>query len=442
MIELKKYTDKKTAVLGLGKAGQAAVEALRASGAEVFVWDDKITNHENLGDDYNNWPWEELSIVVASPGVPYKCAKMHPVLALAQKHNVRIVGEVELLFEACPEAFFVGITGTNGKSTTTALIGHILKNIEGEESTVQIGGNLGTPALALEMLGEGEVYVLEMSSYQLDLLSNSVFDIACLTNITPDHLDRHDGMAGYIAAKERIFAGQVAGEHIAVIAGDDEYCQKIAKKLPEDLVMEVHADEVIKDDDKEFSLRNCLGLQGKHNWQNAQIAAAACRALGLDLEDIYAAMQSFAGLPHRMERVCDKNGILYVNDSKATNAESTVCALNTYDQNVYWIVGGLAKEGGITSLEKYFPQIKHAFLIGASAEEFAKTLEGKLAYTNCETLENATRTATEMAKNSSDKAVILLSPAAASFDQWSGFEARGDAFRELVSNYQGNFTNR
>ncbi len=450
MITVTEYKNKKVGVFGLGKAGEAAVAALVAGGAEVFSWDDNQDSGFGLRDsgirkDYKNWDWAQLKALVLSPGVPLTHPKPHAVVELAHRYNVPIIGEVELLFRTCPEATYIGITGTNGKSTTTTLIGHILK-----ESGVrcEVGGNLGTPALALEPLGSDGVYVIEMSSYQLDLLKTVRFNVAVLLNITPDHLDRHGDMAGYVAAKKHIFDRQTAGD-VAVVESEvrGQWSEVSEAKLvnisaDKELVDGVFVkDGILHDGDAQFDISAIPSLIGKHNWQNAAAAYAACRAVGVHPEKIYAAMQNFAGLRHRLQLVATINGVRFINDSKATNADATQNALAPY-KNIYWIAGGKPKAGGIASLEPYFSHIAHAFLIGEAEADFAKTLEGKVAYTRCGTLDVAVTKAAEMALcphpnplpkgEGVDGGVVLLSPACASFDQFKSFEHRGDVFCELV----------
>ncbi len=439
MITVTEYKGQKVGVFGLGKAGEAAIASLLAGGAEVVAWDDRLTEESANNINFKNWDWQNLKAMVLSPGVPLTHPKPHEVVTLAHKHNVPIIGEVELLFRTQPEATYIGITGTNGKSTTTTLIGHIL-----QQSGVrcEVGGNLGTPALALEPLGNGGVYVIEMSSYQLDLLKTVRFNVAVLLNITPDHLDRHGDMEGYIAAKKHIFDRQTADD-VAVVEVGIRNC---ALGIGEAKIIEISADKelvegvYVKDSvlyDKltlmpnaqsPMPLASITSLTGKHNWQNAAAAYAACCAVGVAPEKIYAAMQNFAGLRHRLQLVATINGVRFINDSKATNADATQNALAPY-KNIYWILGGKQKAGGIESLEAYFPNIAHAFLIGEASEEFAKTLEGKVPYTRCGTLDVAVAGAAKMAKN---RDVVLLSPACASFDQFKSFEHRGDVFCELV----------
>ncbi len=454
MILLPQYRGKKIGVFGMAKAGRATVASLLESGAIIYAADDKMEAATGMpqhaqyhAEPFAAWPWNELEMLVLAPGVPLTHPAPHAVVIEAQKHGCEVIGDIELLFRACPDARYIGITGTNGKSTTTALIGHILKD---SGMATEVGGNLGTACLSLEPLGEEGIYVLELSSYQLDLLRSSHFDIACWMNITPDHLDRHGDMDGYVAAKQNIFKRQGAAD-VAIIGVDDAYSDAVAHEriaaaqqrvVPVSVKTPVQEGIYVKNDAlyDEFSglqttydLRKPQRLKGLHNWQNACIAYAACRAAGIAPERIFRAMETFEGLPHRMEWVRELDGVTFVNDSKATNADSTEKALATYD-SIYWILGGKAKAGGISTLSQYFPRIRHAFLIGDAAKEFAATLEGRVPYTQCGTLEKATQQAAAKAQQDNAKdAVVLLSPACASFDQWPNFEARGDAFRSYAN---------
>jgi UDP-N-acetylmuramoylalanine--D-glutamate ligase len=387
-----------------------------------------------------------MASLVLSPGIPHTYPMPHPVVTRARDAGAEIIGDIELLARTQREAGYVGITGTNGKSTTTALIGHILA-LAGRK--VAVGGNLGTPALSLEPLGNGAFYVLEMSSYQLELTFSISFDVALLLNITPDHLDRHGGIDGYIAAKERIFIGQTA-KQAAVIGLDDDICKRIADKLATSghRVVPISAEHMAPGgvyvagtnliDDLEhqqaavLNLATLPHLPGRHNWQNAAAAFAAARCLGVAAQIAARAIASFPGLPHRQELVAKIDGVRYVNDSKATNADATEKALVCYE-DVLWIAGGVAKEGGIAGLEPYFSRLRHAFLIGEAAPAFAETLSGKAPFTRSGDLATAVRQAHAIAKPGN---TVLLSPACASFDQFRDFEARGDAFRRLVEDIQ------
>ncbi|MDX1974175.1 MAG: UDP-N-acetylmuramoyl-L-alanine--D-glutamate ligase [Rickettsiales bacterium] len=453
MITVSAYNQKAVGVFGLGKAGEATIAALVAGGAKIYAWDDndasRAAAEKSYGSriqllPYESWPWAELQALVLSPGVPLTHPAPHGVVALAHRHQRPVIGDIELLYQAQPEARYIVITGTNGKSTTTTLIGHILKTAG---MSVQVGGNLGTAALALEPLGKDGVYVIEASSYQLDLLASTHFDVAVFLNITPDHLDRHGSMEGYIAAKMHIFDRQTKDD-VAVIAVDDDYTRRIAAELSQAHLVPVSAHQPVKqgvyveegvliDGKKRYDISQIATLTGRHNWQNAAVAYSAARAVGIEPEVIYRAMQSFGGLRHRLQGVATIRGVRFINDSKATNADATRNALDPFE-SIYWILGGKSKAGGIESLTSYLPKIAHAFLIGAASDEFAQTLEGKVPYTRCGTLAVAVDKAAAMAwKDGKKDAVVLLSPACASFDQWKSFEQRGDAFCDMVAALEG-----
>jgi UDP-N-acetylmuramoylalanine--D-glutamate ligase len=451
MIAAGGFRNESVAVLGLARSGLAAARALQSGGARVLAWDDapgRRKDAEAAGVRLVDLATADLAGVralVLSPGIPHTHPAPHPVAARVRGAGIPIIGDIELLARSCPLARTVGITGTNGKSTTTALLGHILQQAGGR---VAVGGNLGIPALELDMLGADGIYVLEMSSYQLELIDTLAFDVAVLLNITPDHLDRHGGIAGYIAAKERIFARQ-SRRHVAIVDIDDSICRAIAEKLgsgtrPRLVPISaqgaapggVSAADGWLVDDSEREARRLVDLStlerlpGRHNWQNAAASFAAARCLGLSAAEAIAGLRSFQGLAHRQESIAIIDGVRYVNDSKATNADSVANALACYDA-VYWIAGGRAKDGGITSLAPFFPRIRRAFLIGEAAREFAATLDGKVPYALCGTLEKAIAAARDAVRGMSG-ATVLLSPACASFDQFSDFEARGERFRALV----------
>ena len=393
-----------------------------------------------------------------SPGIPHSFPAPHPAVVTARAAGAEIIGDIELLGRVQPQATVVGITGTNGKSTTTALLGHILA-VAGRRA--EVGGNLGTPALALAPLGAAGTYVLEMSSFQLELVATVAFDVAVLLNITPDHLDRHGGMDGYIAAKRRIFAHQDRAA-TAVIGIDDPICRDIAANLQRNglpQVVPISASETAPRGvyaDRDGRLIDAIGeqavpvlalaeaerLPGRHNWQNAAAAYAAARALGVPIEAAARAIRSFPGLAHRQELVTTIDGVRFINDSKATNADAAATALACY-QAIYWIAGGLPKAGGITSLTPYFGRLRHAFLIGAATEEFAATLDHQVAFTRCGNLATALAAAAEAARRDrAPGAVVLLSPACASYDQFADFAARGDTFRGLVAELAAAATGR
>lgn len=430
------------AVVGLGKSGRATVQALRGSGATVVTWDDN--NHGADDTAPEQWPWPSLDGIVMSPGIAWYHPALHPVAALAKQHEVPFLGDVELLYLAQPGAKYIAITGTNGKSTTTTLIAHIL-----EQNGVKhaVGGNLGTPVLELAPMGTDGTYVLELSSYQLDLVQQFHAQIALLLNLSPDHIDHHGSMERYVAAKKNIFAHQ-GKKDVAIVGIDDAMSDALCREMragKQQCVIPVSAKQKLASGmfvqggilhngfalmEQSADLRGIKSLQGEHNWQNAAAAYAACFAHGLAHEAIIAAMKTYPGLKHRMQWLGEHAGVQYVNDSKATNADAAEKALKTYN-DIYWIAGGLAKEGGIESLAPYFSKIRRAYLIGEAATEFAKTLHSKVEVVQAGTLENAFAAASADAPKG---AAVVLSPACASFDQFANFEVRGDAFIAL---YEG-----
>jgi len=454
MIPLPFLKDKTIAVLGLGKTGEATVDALLGSGARVVVWDDNMATRAAFSAAHPDhivveppaqWLWDSIDLVVASPGLPYTHPAPHEGIRLAQEHGVEIVGDIELLYRSCPDATYIAITGTNGKSTTTSLIAHIL---ESAGKTVQVGGNLGTPALSFTALEADGVYVLELSSYQLDLVRTTHFDVSVLLNFSPDHLDRHGDMAGYIAAKCHIFDRQERND-VAIIGIDDAASESLCRELiaaGQQRVMPIMTTQTsskgiwVKDatlhnpfasPEVTYDLTPIVSLQGEHNHQNAAAAYAACWSVGLPHEAITQGLSTFPGLDHRMQFIAEYQGVRYINDSKATNADAAEKSLKTFDR-IHWIIGGVAKSGGIEPLAKYFPKIVHAYLIGDAQEAFANTLEGHVSYSRCHTLENAFGQA---AANAKEGEVVLLAPACASFDQFKSFEFRGRAFADLVRAY-------
>ena len=458
MIDLGFFGGLPVAVLGLGKSGLSAARTLRDGGAEVWAWDDNEDRRAVARErdiplvDLTTCDWRELTSLILSPGIPHTHPEPHPVARLAKEHGCEIIGDIELLARAQRDASYLGVTGTNGKSTTTALIGHILE-LSGRQ--VAVGGNLGIPALDLEPLISGGTYVLEMSSYQIEITVSITFDVGVLLNISADHIERHGGLDGYIAAKRMIFPRQTKPRS-AVVGIDDEISRKIFEQLKaadEQVVFPisgvtrapggVYARDGVLHDDTEgqavpaIDLREVPSLPGVHNWQNAAAAYAACKAIGVEAPVIAACLRSFPGLPHRQELIEIIDGIAWINDSKATNADAAAKALACYD-NIYWIAGGQAKEGGLTGLEVHFGRIAHAFLIGEAAAAFAETLGGKVPATLCGELAAAVSRAQVLArKEGREGAVVLLSPACASFDQFANFEARGMAFRDLVEALPG-----
>ena len=406
----------KFAIFGLGKSGVASAEYLLARGEAICVWDDGEAARKNFSNPSSithpdSWNWAEIDALILAPGIPLTHPKPHYIVEAARAHNTPIICDVEILWRDNSDAKFVGITGTNGKSTTTALLAHVLAE---NGLDVAVGGNLGQAALSL---GEHDCYVIEMSSYQLDLIDQARFNISIWLNTTPDHLDRHGDMEGYIAAKSRIFAN---GNDLKIIGVDDETGQEQFKQASGEK-------QQISGLDTHGEFCN---LPGQHNMQNISAVIAAAKSLGLELEKINAAILTFPGLEHRLEFVLEKDGVKFINDSKATNAESAACALLAFD-NIHWLAGGVAKAGGIEALTPHFPRIRKAYLFGKDAPEFAKTLEGKAEFEIFDTLEAATEAATQ-ATNHEQQATVLLSPACASFDQYKSFEARGDHFKKIV----------
>jgi len=444
------FQDRTVAVVGLGLSGRATVRALAAGGARLQVWDDGAAAREAAAKAGlpvvapEDMAWGRAAALVLSPGVPLTHPKPHPAVRAARAAGVEVIGDVELFLRAGPGGRLAAISGTNGKSTTTALLGHVLARAG---RAVQVGGNLGTPALDLDRFPAGAegITVLELSSYQIDLTPSLRPDVAVLLNISPDHLDRHGGLAGYVAVKRRLCAGQTAGQ-VAVVSVDDDHCRRIAADLAAAghrvvpvSVGEARAEGVSVVDGRLFEgaeeiadLGAARALPGAHNWQNAAAAYGAARALGLAPAEIVAGLADFPGLAHRQEQIADIGGIRFVNDSKATNAQATARALACYDA-IYWIAGGRPKEGGLASLAPSFGRIRHAFLIGEAANQFAAELDGRVCYTIAGDLTTAVRAAwRRAAKDPRGGGVILLSPAAASFDQFANFEARGEAFRAAV----------
>ncbi len=431
MITAEAFRGRRYAVLGLARSGVATVEALLASGADVVAWDADEVRREAIhrGDVSFADPLEidltGFDGVIVSPGVPLN---KHPIAAHARSADVPVIGDIELFARArpgLPPHKVVGITGTNGKSTTTALIHHIL---ETAGVPTLMGGNIGLPILGRDPLPSGGVYVLELSSYQIDLTYSLDCDVAVLTNITPDHLDRYDGFAAYAASKARLFGMQSPG-HVAVVATEDNQTRAIAathrhsRSRGNDDVVEVSSLGVT--DQSRWP-----SLQGPHNAQNVACAIATCEMLGLTADTIERGLRTYPGLPHRMERVAEKDGVLYVNDSKATNATATAPALAAYP-DIRWILGGLPKTDDLDDCAPYFAHVRAGYTIGEAGPLFAAILrEAGKPVTESGTLDQAVRDASAAARPGE---VVMLSPACASFDQFRDYEARGEAFRTAVT---------
>ncbi|MEO3385510.1 UDP-N-acetylmuramoyl-L-alanine--D-glutamate ligase [Mesorhizobium sp. CAU 1741] len=454
MVPASTFRGRKVALFGLGGSGIATAHALTLGGAEVTAWDDNpdsVARARGEGvavADLSAADWSSFSAFVLSPGVPLTHPKPHWTVERARGAGVEILGDVELFARersaTASNSPLIAITGTNGKSTTTALISHI---IAASGRDAQMGGNIGRAIMTLDPPAADRYHVIECSSYQIDLAPSLNPSAGILLNLSPDHLDRHGTMQRYAEIKERL----VAGSETAIIGVDDSYCMQIAdrlerggkevvrlsKRLPltdgyfadgTDLMEAVHG---------QYSrigfLEGIGSLRGAHNAQNALAAVAACLKVGLDLGEIQSGLESFPGLAHRMEQVGRRGRVLFVNDSKATNADAAAPALSSFSR-IYWIAGGLAKEGGIESLRSFFPRIAKAYLIGEAAPAFSATLGGAAPYEISGGLQAALEHAAEDAARdvAGEEAVVLLSPACASFDQFRNFEVRGDAFRDAV----------
>ena len=437
MITAKAFAGKTYGVYGLARSGRSTVVALTASGATVLAWDDgdkARAAYDGELTDLHAADLSSLDALVVSPGVPHSA----PLFQKALAAEIPVIGDIELFALARPELpahRVVAITGTNGKSTTTALIHHIL---ETAGVPTRMGGNIGLPILSQDPLPESGVYVLELSSFQIDLTFSLVSEVAVLLNITPDHLDRHGTIEDYAASKTRLFVMQ-APLDTAVIAVDDKFTRDIAEVIVGH-VLPVSAatlldegicvvDGIARDNGEEIARQfDWPSLQGPHNAQNVAAAIAACKALGLPLDQILAALKTYASLPHRMERVAEKRGVFYVNDSKATNATSTAPALAAY-KGVHWIAGGLAKTDDLDAIIPQLTHVRAAYLIGDAAPLFSRLLGGHVPTVQAGTLANAVTLAAAVALPGE---VVLLSPACASFDQFTDYEARGRAFRAAV----------
>ncbi len=457
MIKASQFSGQKVAVFGLGRTGVSAALSLQAGGATVLAWDDNQSARdgaEAAGVTISNLKkvdWTEIDSFVLSPGVPHVLPQPHWTAKLAKAADVPIICDIEILAREVvnvPEdqrPKIIAITGTNGKSTTTALIGHILSEC-GKDA--QIGGNIGRGVLDLDRMHSGMYYVIELSSYQLERTYSLKANAAIHLNLSPDHLDRHGDMAGYSEAKQRIFLNQ-GPDDTAIIGTDDEtgkelLCRLLAKQSCN--VVPVSAKRSIgsgvfalggklfctrgRRAEELCDLEDAKALEGQHNWQNAAAAFAAVSALGVSAKQISQAILSFPGLEHRMETVGTAGKVRFVNDSKATNADAAQQALGSYDE-IFWIAGGVAKEGGIEPLLPLMDNVNKAYLIGESGKDFAKTLiRAKVDHKVSGDLEKAVLCATRDALESTARnPIILLSPACASFDQFANFEVRGDAFK-------------
>jgi UDP-N-acetylmuramoylalanine--D-glutamate ligase len=503
MIASPRFKDKTVFILGLGKSGCSTARALYQAGANVLVWDDQEKTRKARAAEgiplanLDALKWKEVDYFVLSPGIPHRYPAPHPLAAQAQEAGLSPINDLELLYQSQPQACYMGITGTNGKSTTTSLIAHILKEVG---KPVEVGGNLGIPVMDLKPLPPEGTYVLEVSSYQLETAPSLHFNISILLNITPDHLDRHGGFEGYVQSKRLLFQNATVQDTL-VISVDDEPCRKIYEELKassqvqlipisvervlsegiyvkDGLLYETQIgkldkhthstchpreggdpkqssgsdqyvmdsrfrgnDNIINDVEKDsiFDLNSLEHLRGKHNWQNVAAAYGALRVRGLEPQQVMPGITSFPGLAHRQEIIALHKNVLFVNDSKATNAEAVEKVFNSYPEaSIYWLLGGRSKEGGIASLTPYFSKIQHGFIFGEATDLFAETLKGHVPYTLCASLEEAVYKAAALAfKEKKDSPMVLLSPACASFDQFKDFEARGHAFCQAVQDVIG-----
>jgi UDP-N-acetylmuramoylalanine--D-glutamate ligase len=479
MIPITTFAGRKVAVFGLARSGIVSAEALRAGGAEVSCWDDGETGRAAATKaglplvDLKHADWSQFAALVLAPGVPLTHPIPHWTVERAKNSGVEIIGDIELFFreraKVCPECPVIAITGTNGKSTTTALIAHVLRSA-GKD--VQMGGNIGVGVLALEPPAQDRYFVIEMSSFQIDLTPTLNPTVGVLLNITPDHLDRHGTMENYAAVKAKL----AWGADRAIVGTGDRASVSVAVELrhagraqteiavkdfayanakpmrnpqPLPLILRNGLSEVYGSNGQLFALseagqcmiadlRPIQNLRGEHNAQNAAAAFAACSTLGLTAEAISAGFDSFPGLAHRLEYIGSIGRAVFVNDSKGTNADSTQKALLSCPGAIYWIAGGVPKEGGIESLAPLFGRVAKAYLVGQCAPDFARTLDGKVAYELCGTLDVAIASAArDAALSTADEPVILLSPACASYDQYKSFEHRGDHFRALAEALPG-----
>ena len=454
------FRGRDVALFGLGGSGLATARALVAGGAKVAAWDDGEASRQRAMaqgvpvEDLVTADWSRFAALILAPGVPLTHPAPHWTVGKAKAAGIEIIGDVELFcrerVRLAPDAPFIAITGTNGKSTTTALIAHILREAGRD---VQLGGNIGTPILDLEPPAYGRAHVIECSSFQIDLTPGLAPSVGVLINVTPDHIDRHGTVEHYAAVKERLIAG---ADHV-VLGVDDDHSRSMFRRLlatgkpvtpisnsPSDLLgcthyaqQELHRAIALGAGRRLVeplaSLAQARALRGAHNGQNAAAAFSACEVLGVNHGAICAGMTSFPGLPHRMEEIARIGPVLFINDSKATNADAAEKALLSFD-DIFWIIGGKAKDGGIEPLRPLFPKVRKSYLIGASSDDFAATLGSGVAHELCGTLDVAIeRAARDALACDAPEPVVLLSPACASYDQFANFEMRGNAFRELAS---------
>jgi UDP-N-acetylmuramoylalanine--D-glutamate ligase len=454
----KNFKNQIYAILGLGRSGWAAAETLQKKGGTVLLWDDNPqARHAAVSRGYKVVDltvadWSGVDGLVLSPGIPYHYPRPHPIVDQAQHYQVPITSDMDLFHSLCPNATYVGITGTNGKSTTTTLVSHLLATAHMPH---HMGGNVGIPIMSLPICPRG-TYVLELSSYQLENMQDLKCAIGVLLNVSPDHLDRHGSLENYIDVKKRIFEGQPAQKSTAIISIDDPYSravyqevisrpsdQKARRVIPLSLTTKCEGgvyrdgDWIINDiyfaQQKIVRLSQLSALKGDHNHQNVAAAVGIGIRLGMKVQDIRKGLKSFPGLAHRQEKVAQKEGVLFINDSKATNVESVVRALEVYD-HIYWIAGGKWKGDDLKLLSPYMSKIRHGYFIGESASVFAQVFGNQIPITLSHTLNEAVAQAAQEAMKKGE-GVVLFSPACASYDQFKDFEHRGDMFKNYVKEW-------
>jgi len=455
MIPASTFANRCVAVFGLGRSGTATCRSLKAGGATVLAWDDKARSRaaaeaEDLAlTDLSNADWRTIDSLILAPGVPLSHPVPHWTVIRAREAGVEVIGDIEIFAReravSAPEAPFIAITGTNGKSTTTALLAHVLA-ATGRDA--QMGGNIGVPILSLEPPVPDRVYIVEMSSYQIDLTPTLSPTVGILLNVSPDHIDRHGTFENYSAIKARL----VQSAETAVISVDDATVAGIARELIADHPGTVPISAKTKLVDGYYfengriynardggrgvvaSLDGLPALRGLHSAQNVMATYAALDAVGVPASELGKGLRSFPGLAHRLEEIGRRQDVVFINDSKATNAESAAVALASFERDIFWICGGRAKQGGVSGLADYFPRIARAYLIGESEDDFAAQLQGQVDFARCGTLEIAAAAAArDAATSDAAEPVVLLAPACASFDQYASFETRGDHFRDIVA---------
>ncbi len=460
MIPVTIFAGRDVAVLGLGLSGLASARALKAGGANPILWDDNGAARDEAArqgfalSDLAAADWSRFAALVLAPGIPLTHPKPHWGVVRAKEAGVEVIGDIELFFRERARTSAPGkvvvITGTNGKSTTTALTAHLLS---AAGKRVALGGNIGKAVLDLDPFAPDLTYVLELSSFQIELAPSLSPDAAALLNVTPDHLDRHGTLENYARIKSSVFAA-LKPQATAVIGVDDEPSRAIAASLGGAYAVKrvavgrsvetgvFAADGVLHEMEggrelAKIDLAGIGALRGAHNWQNAAVAYALARSQGLSAAAIAEGLKSFSGLSHRMEQVARRGKVLFVNDSKATNADAAGKALASFT-DIYWIIGGRPKEGGLAGLEPFYPRIVRAYLIGEAADAFAGQLGGQVDHVHCGTLARAVEAAAADASGSvANEPVVLLSPACASYDQFDNFAKRGDAFRDFVMALDG-----